>query len=248
MRRKYAEIYDWEFDLICTRQKHDVKLWKSIAAKIGGPVLDLCCGSGRLTKELAKLNLEITALDNDSDMLNLLKKKNLNKVKTVLADMRNFQIDELFKLVIISYSSFQQLLEEEEQIQCLMNIGKHLEKGGLLGIDINPHLLEGKDSVKNEIAYIADFLPGNSRITMFTSYHTDKTKQIRFWQDRYVEIDNQGMRTEFINEIALKHCPPKMMKRLFSVCGYEILDVYGDFDGGSVTEHSWNEVWLVRKK
>ena len=60
---EYAKIYDWEFELICTRQKHDVRIWKKLAKRYGGPILDICCGTGRITQELAEMGFEITALD-----------------------------------------------------------------------------------------------------------------------------------------------------------------------------------------
>ncbi|MDO9577948.1 MAG: class I SAM-dependent methyltransferase [Candidatus Cloacimonadales bacterium] len=244
-RKNYAGFYDWEFELICTRQRHDVKLWKKLATKYGGPILDICCGTGRITQELAKMGFEITALDNSPEMLEILEKKKLPKVQTVLADMRDFSLDRKFKFAFISYSSFQQLLSLEDQAKCLNTIKRHLTDDGVLGIDINPHVLEGSDVQEKEISYIADFPARNSRVTMFTSHKIDLKNQIKHWEDTYVEIYPDGRKNEFINRESLKGCNRDDMQLLFEKCGYNIIDVFGDFDGGEMTEDSWNMVWVV---
>ncbi len=48
----HAKYYDWEFDLICTNQRNDVRIWKELAKEFGSPILEICCGSGRITEEL----------------------------------------------------------------------------------------------------------------------------------------------------------------------------------------------------
>jgi ubiquinone/menaquinone biosynthesis C-methylase UbiE len=245
-QNQYAKYYDWEFELICTRQKHDVKLWKSLAERYGSPILDVCCGSGRITQELAKSGYEVTALDNCPEMLEILEDKRLKNVKTVLADMRNFTLDRKFNFAFISYSSFQQLLNLEDQIDCLETIRKHLTEDGVLGIDINPHVLEGLEIQKKEVAYIADFPRHQSRITMFTSHRIDRINQIKHWNDTYVEVFPNGEKTEFINRESLKECSMGYMKILFGKCDYEIVDVFGDFDGGKVTKDSENVIWVVK--
>ncbi len=242
----YAFYYDWEFELICTRQKHDVELWKRLAIQYGDPILEICCGSGRITKELSALGLSVTALDNSPEMLQLLENKHLPNVRTILADMTTFDLQERFQFIFISYSSFQQLLTLEEQLHCLQTIRKHLAKDGVLALDLNPGVCEGTDFQDKEIVYIADYPEHNSRITMFSSYRIDLIKQIKFWEDTYVEIDADGKRTEFGNKVALKECSPDYMKMLFEKCGFHVIKVFGDFRGGEVSENSENIIYLVK--
>ena len=242
----YARYYDWEFDLICTRQKQDVKLWQKLAANFSDPILEICCGSGRITQKLAEAGFDITALDNSAEMLNLLKAKKLADVKPVLADMREFSLERKFNFAFIGYSSFQQILKQEDQISCLETIKLHLTKEGVLALDINPRICEGEDFAEKEIAYIADFPAPDSRLTMFTSHKIDRISQIKHWEDTYVEIYPDGRRTEFVNHISLKECSPDYMKLLFEKCGFQIVDVFGDFEGGEVNEESENIIWMVR--
>lgn len=223
-----------------------MKLWQKLAAEFGDPILDICCGSGRITQELAKAGFFVAALDNSPEMIALLKAKKLSNVKPVLADMKDFSLDQKFNFAFISYSSFQQLLSQQDQIQCLKTIRKHLTEDGVLGIDINPHILEGPEIMENEIAYIADFPPDDSRITMFTSHKIDWEKRIKHWTDKYIEIDKNGHKREFTNGISLKECSPDEMHKLFDICGYRVIDVFGDFKAGRVTKDSENLIWIVK--
>lgn len=242
---KYAQFYDWEFEFICTNQKHDVKIWKKLAANYGRPILDICCGSGRITQELSSMGFEISALDNSQEMLTILENKKLPNVKTVLADMTDFSLDQKFKFAFISYSSFQQLLSVEDQIKCLETVKLHLKEDGVLALDINPHICDGPDVLEKEIAYIADYPANNSRVTMFTSHKIDRKNQIKHWKDTYVEVDVNGNKREFINYISLKECSYDHMKMLFEKCGFKIINIFGDFDGRKVTQYSENVIYVV---
>jgi len=241
----FAKFYDWEFEMICTNQRHDIKIWKKLAAKYGGPILDVCCGSGRITQEMAQMGFDVTALDYSQEMLSILENKQLPNVKTVKADMTDFDLDSKFIFIFISYSSFQQLLTEEDQIKCLETIKKHLTEDGVLAMDINPHVCEGPDVLEKKISYIADYPANNSRVTMCTSHKIDRKNQIKHWEDTYVEIDTEGNKREFVNHISLKECSEYQMKQLFTKCGFQIIDIFGDFDGGKVTKDSENVIWVV---
>ncbi len=244
----HARYYDWEFDLICTNQREDIRIWKALANEFGGPILELCCGSGRVTQELIKDGHNITAIDNSNEMLDILRAKNLPNLEILNSDMTTFKLDRKFKLAFISYSSFQQLLTLEEQIKCLNNIHDHLEYEGVLAMDINPRICAGEDLLPRTHSYTAEYPTNNSTVTMFTSHVIDRINQIIHWKDEYLEIDEVGKEQRTFIEISLKECSKDYMKLLFIKCNFEIINIYGDFDKGDVTEDSENLIYVVRRK
>ena len=243
----YARYYDWEFDLVCTDQRKDVNLWLKLAERFGDPILELCCGSGRITIPLLRKGFTITAVDNSPQMLQILQKKAGNKVETVLSEMISFQLKKKFKFVFISYSSFQQLLTQKEQLQCLQRINEHLENGGVLAMDINPYICDEPDILGKTHHYTAEFPPGNSTVTMYTSHRIDRINQVKHWEDTYLEIDKAGSERTFVNHISLKECSIESIKKLLGKCGFEIENIYGDFDLGPVKEDSSNLIYVARK-
>ncbi len=243
----FARYYDWEFDLICTNQRKDVNLWLKLAERFGDPILELCCGSGRITIPLLRKGFTITTVDNSTQMLQILQKKAGNKVETILSDMTSFQLKKKFKFAFISYSSFQQLLTQKEQLQCLQRINEHLEDGGVLAIDINPTICDKPDILKKTHHYTAEFSPGDSTVTMYTSHRIDRKNQVKHWEDTYLEIDKIGNERTFVNHISLKECSIDAMKKILSKCGFEIEKIYGDFVLGPVKEDSSNLICVARK-
>lgn len=242
----HAKYYDWEFDLICTNQAEDIKIWKALAHEFEGPILELCCGSGRITQELMKDGYIITAIDNSFEMLKILKAKDLSNLELINSDIRTFKVNKKFRFAFISYSSFQQLLTLDDQLNCLTNIYEHLEDKGVLAMDINPRICEGLEVRPKMHAYTAKYL-GNSTVTMYTSHKLDRIKQIKHWRDEYLRVDKNGEEVTTFIDISLKECSLDYMKLLFNKCKFEILDIYGDFNRGDVTEDSNNLIYVVRK-
>ncbi len=243
----HAKYYDWEFDLICTKQKEDIRIWKALAKEFGGPILELCCGSGRITQELVSEGHIIFAIDNSYEMLDILKAKNLPNLEILNSDMTNFKLDRKFNFAFISYYSFQQLLTLEDQVKCLNNIHDYLEDGGVLAMDINPRICEGAEILPRTHSYTAEYPINNSTVTMYTSYRIDRINQIKHWRDEYLEIAKNGEERKTLVDISLKECSLDYMRLLFEKCKFEIINIYGDFDRGDVTEDSENLIYVVRK-
>src|SRR4051812_38229949 len=63
----YAPFYDWENAQ--TLGRRDVPFWRRVAAKAGGAVLELGCGTGRVTVPLAKAGIDLVGVDRSAPML-----------------------------------------------------------------------------------------------------------------------------------------------------------------------------------
>ena len=63
----YARFYDWENAR--TLGRRDVPFWRRIATEAGGRVLELGCGTGRITLPLARAGAKITGIDRSTPML-----------------------------------------------------------------------------------------------------------------------------------------------------------------------------------
>lgn len=131
----FASIYDslWNY-------KADLPLWSKFAKLSKGEILELSCGTGRVSIFLAKKGYKITGIDISDNMLNIgrkkVKKLNLtNKIKMIQGDIFDFNLRKKFNLVIIPLSSFYYGQKKLQKINCLKNIYKHLNKGGYCVID-----------------------------------------------------------------------------------------------------------------
>jgi SAM-dependent methyltransferase len=108
------------------------------AAARGEAVLELGCGTGRVTIPIARAGAEIVGLDNAPAMLAVARRKAAEagvRVHWVTADMRDFRLEQRFGLVIIPFRSFLHLLTDADQEACLRRIQEHLLPGGRLALN-----------------------------------------------------------------------------------------------------------------
>ena len=120
----------------------DVAFYVNAVAKYGDPVLELGCGTGRITMAIAQAGYRIMGLDLSERMLGRAEKKRAalpgearERVHLVQGDMTRFDLGGKFRSVVIPFRPFQHLLETEEQMSCLDCARKHLEKKGRLLLD-----------------------------------------------------------------------------------------------------------------
>lgn len=120
-------------DLECSGYREDVPVWRSLAARTGGPVLDVGAGTGRVTLDLAAQGMTVVALDSDAALLAALahRAKGL-AVETLHADARQFASARRFPLIVVPMQTLQ-LLEGREGREAFLRCARtHLEPGGLV--------------------------------------------------------------------------------------------------------------------
>ncbi|MBT7040990.1 MAG: class I SAM-dependent methyltransferase [Bacteroidetes bacterium] len=118
-------------------------------------LLELGCGTGRISIKVAQqLDIGVFGLDKSSAMLDIAKNKSkgMRNVDWICQDMRNFNINKIFDLIIIPNHSFQYLLKVDDQMKCLNQIRQHLCPRGTIILHLaNPNNPEHKYWI-NEIA------------------------------------------------------------------------------------------------
>jgi SAM-dependent methyltransferase len=117
----------------------DMPLWRELAAAVGGPILDLGAGTGRVAVDLAAQGHEVVALDTDAELLAELSERAAS-VTTVQADARAFSLDAEFPLILAPMQLVQILGGHEGRIGMLGSVHAHLAAGGLFAAALsNPH-------------------------------------------------------------------------------------------------------------
>jgi len=152
-----ATLYDWECRHVLHRSDQDVGFWLQRAQEAGGPVLELACGTGRLTGALAAGGVRIVGLDNDRTMLATAKRRCRRRSPGawpifVAADMRRFALARRYPLVFIGYNSLQLLTAAGEMVDALVVAREHLAAGGLVGVEVTDFQRGGADGPEDGIS------------------------------------------------------------------------------------------------
>jgi SAM-dependent methyltransferase len=122
----------------------DIPFWLKQARRYGDPILELACGTGRVTLPLARGGFQVTGIDISDSMLAQARRKASQEglsVEWVKADIRDFELGERFSLVIFPANTLCHLLESEDLEACLSCVRKHLNGEGRFILDVfNPRL------------------------------------------------------------------------------------------------------------
>jgi SAM-dependent methyltransferase len=134
----YTDSVRWH-DLECGRYSGDLAVWRRLAARCDGPLLDLGCGTGRTTLALARAGHAVTAVDVDAELLAAVAERARGlDVSTVHADITDLGAlgSETWPLVILPMQTIQLLEDEAARHAMFSAVRSHLQSGGLFAAAI----------------------------------------------------------------------------------------------------------------
>jgi len=252
----YAETYDesvpdWPGEL---------DFYQQLAAPVktsGGTMLEVACGTGRITLRLAQQGVNIVGLDLSEKMLAVARRKsqNLSNFRLVQGDMRSFDLGERFELVIIPGHSFQHLNTPQDQADCLACIQNHLAPGGRLVLHLDYPNFSWLGSLVGEKAGIFEneecFLhpqTGN-RVQAKRAWWFETSTQTATCQSRWEEMDESGKFIQMIQKepVRLHAIFPFEVEHMLVRAGLSIDMVCGDFYRNPLHDQSPGMIWLAKK-
>lgn len=130
----------------------DLPYWLGLAAQHGGPILELGCGTGRVTLPLIQAGYPVTGLDHSAEMLAAFKtlaaQAGIVDLPLVQADLTDFQLDQRFPLILLPCNTYSTLSESQRQaaLEC---ITRHLTPGGVFAASMpNPDWLASMEDLE----------------------------------------------------------------------------------------------------
>ena len=242
----YADFYDWENAQ--TLDRRDVKFWQAMAERAGGPVLELGCGTGRVTIPVARTGARITGVDRSSEMLahavrRARRVRSYARPSLVRGDIRYlpFRSSARFDLVMAPYGILQSLVRESDLKATLASVARVLARGGVFGVDLVPDLPVWKE-YRDKVRFRGVRRGGTSRITLVESVRQDRSKKLTLFDQEYIEQRGRHLKSRRFQLVFRTLTVPQMTKRLENA-GFRITAVLGDYGG-----EPWDpraDVWLI---
>lgn len=233
---QYAQIapfYDLEFDSFDA----DVDLYLGYAQIVGGPVLELGCGSGRLLLPIAEAGFQVTGVDNSASMLDRARQRlngvpEAGNVQLESGDMRDLNQfgRNSFNLIIVAINSFLHLESREDQLTALSEMRRVPGRDGLLVLDLfNP---TPDTLVRMEDRYTFDSrwtVPSGDRVERYSYRQLDSANQFVTTTLFYDVISASGTVTRHTTSYQMRYIHRFELESLLEGSGFEIEGLYGSY-------------------
>jgi ubiquinone/menaquinone biosynthesis C-methylase UbiE len=240
----YAAFYDWENAQ--TVQRRDVAFWERLAAAADGPVLELGCGTGRITLPVARRSARVIGIDRSLPMLErasrkLRRARLTRRASLVRGDIRHLPFRSAqFPLVMAPYGILQSLTREADLGATLESVARVLRRGGRFGIDLVPDLPRWSEYEARKT--MSGAMGRSTRVSLVESVTQDRAHRLTTFDQRYV-VRRNGERQQHTFTLTFRTLSIRQMTTRLERAGFTIDAILGDYQGGPWDQRA--DVWVI---
>lgn len=237
----------WLYDVDNRDNLHDdIPFYLDYAMKQNGEVLELGCGTGRVSLALAKQGIKVTGLDLSNEMLGVFSQKLemhpklKDKVSIVHENMANFSFDKKFALVIAPFRAFQALTDDSDISNSLKCIREHLTDDGIFIVNMfNPRPVMDESWCYPETVQWErlDETTGNYVVKKHWGDKIDIENQVIYPHFAYEVTDKDGNTSRLTEDLKLKYYYKDQLKFAVQNAGFLVKEKFGWYDKSSLEEN-----------
>jgi SAM-dependent methyltransferase len=245
----YAPFYDWENAR--TLGRRDVPFWRNLALQAGGPVLELGCGTGRISLPLGKAGVPLVGIDRSERMLERARARTRrarlsNTIRLIRGDIRFTPFSRpSFAMVMAPYGILQSLLRERDLTATLQEVQRVLAPGGTFGIELVADLPAWEEYEKRLSLKGWRARRGGAHVTLVETVRQDRGRGLTIFDQEFIERRGSTRRVHRFALTFRTLSVPQMVRRL-EKSGFEITALLGDYRG-----RVWDpraDVWVILAK
>jgi SAM-dependent methyltransferase len=221
-----ALFYDHEFK----DRTHEIPFYLRQAKKNAGPVLEIACGTGRLTLPIAAERMQIAGVDASAPMIVEARRKALAAglaVDWYVQDARDMDLGRRFALAFIASNSLQHLHDHVSLRAFFSRARAHLQPDGLLIIDVfNPSIAKLGRSLGQPYPHKNFALPDGRRVDVEADSEYIPDGQLLHFILTY-RHEGRALCTK---DVRMRCFFPEELLALCERGGFEVVDRFGDYD------------------
>ena len=209
-------------------------------------VLDLACGTGKMTLELRDRGYDMTGVDISMDMLsearNECAKRGILDILFLCQSMESFELYGTVDACVCCLDSLNYLLSYEDIKKCFRLVHNYLIPDGVFIFDMNtPYKFE---NIYGNNAYI---LEDDDALLAWQNEFNKKTGICKFYLSVFTKRDDGAF--ERFDETQREKCySVSRIKKALTECGFEIIGLYGDMDKRALSSTDERCYFTVRCK
>ena len=252
---EYAPFYDWENAR--TLGRRDVPFWRNLALNAGGRVLELGCGTGRISMPLGRAGVPLTGIDRSAAMLARARRRIVRaslgtRVRLVQGDIRYLPFPvarrrsrsrrEGFALVMAPYGILQSLLRERDLTMTLNEVHRVLQPGGTFGLELVADLPSWEEYRRRISLTGWRSARRGSHVTLVETVRQDRARRRTIFDQEFTERRHGRTRVQRFSLAFRTLSVPQMARRL-ERAGFQISALLGDYRGGAWDPRA--DVWVI---
>ncbi len=241
----YAPFYDWENRRTIGRR--DVRFWTDLARRAAGPVLELGCGTGRLSVAVARVVPRFVGIDRSEAMLRRLRSRLrraglAGRASLVRGDIRALPFRRRWRcrLVMAPYGMLQSLLSDEDLAATIEAAAGVLPRGGMFGIDLVAELPKWQEYRRRVV--LRGPLGRQRRVALIESVRQVREHGLTVFDQEFQEWHGSG-RTVHRFSLAFRTVTVPQLAERLEAAGFRVDAVLGDYAGAEWSPGA--EVWVV---
>lgn len=186
----------------------------------GASILDLACGAGRHSLQLAAMGFNVTGVDLSNNLLRIAREHAAAEMLTaefIQEDIRSLNLSTKFSAVINVFTSFGYFESDEENFHLFTTAYRHLLKGGFFLFDYFNSYWLSRSLVPLSYEEIEGY-----------SFHF-KREVLNSRVLKHIEIVNGSTVKKYMESVALY--TPEQITASLEQNGFRVLRLYGDYLG-----------------
>ncbi|MBN1188889.1 MAG: class I SAM-dependent methyltransferase [Dehalococcoidales bacterium] len=251
-----AELYDVVY---AGRNNIDVGFFVDYSLKAIGKTLELGCGTGRVLIPVAEAGCGITGLDISTFMLEKCRQKLSSepeevrkRVNLMEGDITAFHTGDQYSLITLPFRIFHYLISIEEQKACLNCVYRHLYPDGIVILDLfncYPPLMHDPMYLEEQEDQRDLQLPGNKTLRCtgrIAEFHRDR--QYNDTELIYYISHPDGKTERLVQAFPFRYFFRYEVEHLLELCGFQVIDLFGNFDKSAFSSRSPQMIFVARMK
>ena len=241
----YAAFYDWENARTVGRR--DVRFWRAMVERLGGRVLELGCGTGRVSVQAARAAQVFAGIDRSAPMLDrgrlrLRRSRVFRPGVLVRGDIRALPYRRgAFRLVLAPYGIVQSLLSDGDVDATIADVAAVLEPGGVFGIDLVPDVPQWRE-YDRRVTLAGVRGPTGRPLALIESVRQDRRRKLTIFDQEFIEGRGPSRMSHRFTLTFRTLSIPEIARRL-ERAGFVVDAVLGSYRGSAWTERS--EAWIL---
>ena len=238
--------------------RRDMPFYVQEAAQVQGPILEVGCGTGRITLALARAGHTVVGVDASEVMLarchtNLEREDESVRDRVTLyqADARDLNLGATFGLAIAPFRVFQHLTRADDQLRFLHSVARHLGRGGHFAFDVfNPNFdaLVRVDGIEREDTPELKLPDGRSLRRAARVCRVRWIEQVSETELIYYVAPRPGTAPHrYVQAFDMRWYLRAELTHLLERTGFTVQAMYGDFARSPLTDRSPEQVICARK-